>query len=187
MISIRSLNPDASPTASRRPLGAGGYLRVIGGKTWSIARLKVISAILCTVALFSTEFAMGKSPLPPIPEEVVGSWQGYSDDGLEFDRLELDPDGTGLLAISYLPNAPSLLYRVESWVIRGGVIELTLAQIDKAAELVKMSPALLGVDALEVTLHGAGWSRQLVLFNERVSEMRATEAKARIRQYRETH
>jgi hypothetical protein len=56
---------------------------------------------LCT-ALFaaaSTSYA-DKVPLPLVPSAVVGIWQGYADGGLEFARLQLNADSTGLLAVS---------------------------------------------------------------------------------------
>ena len=150
--------------------------------------LRTLAALLSLLALLSANGAAAdKYPDPPLREDIVGTWQGFGESQLEFARLELSSDGTGFLAISYLPNEPSLLYRVEIWNIRGHTIEVRVAPIDKSAELVTVSSAQLGVNALDITLRGATWSRQFVLVNDRASERRATEAKARIRQYREAH
>ena len=53
-------------------------------------RLAILFALFCAVGSVA---GADKYPNPPLAEEIIGGWQGYSDSQLEFARLELDLDG----------------------------------------------------------------------------------------------
>jgi hypothetical protein len=94
--------------------------------------------------------------------------------------LELDADGTGYLAISYLPQEPARLYRVKTWTLQNFDIAVDVRPIDASAEPVTLSGSYRGLFALEMELRGASWTRRLTLFNSKTYNSRVSGVAARI-------
>ena len=116
---------------------------------------------------------------PPEAERFVGTWQGFSDNQIEFARLELKLDGTGFLAVSFLPDSAPEKYIVTRWSFKEQ-LELVIKPGEPGAEPVTMENLKLGTDVLHFVLrpvHGGDWSCHLKLFNEKTFQTRSRAAK----------
>jgi hypothetical protein len=116
---------------------------------------------------------------PPETKRFVGIWQGFSDNQLEFARLELKQNGTGLLAVSFLPDSPPDKYIVTKWSVKDQ-LELSLKPAEPSAEPITIQNVKLGMDVLQFVLrpvHGADWTCRLKLFNEKTFQARSNAAK----------
>jgi hypothetical protein len=145
-------------------------------------------AILCTILLLvSVAFLFAKSyARPPAREEFIGAWQGYSESHLEFARLELDEDGTGFLAISYLPQSPAVAYRVTNWLQRGFVLDISAMPADPDAEAVTFRDVRYGIESISLELLGKGWDRKMTLFSEARFQKRTSDASDLLKRLRDT-
>ncbi len=116
---------------------------------------------------------------PPEAKRFVGVWQGFSETQIEFARLELKPDGTGLLAVSFLPDSAPDKYIVTRWSLKDQ-LELVIKPGEPKAEPVTMTNLKLGTDVLQFVLrpvHGSEWVCRLKLFNEKTFLERSAAAK----------
>ncbi len=116
---------------------------------------------------------------PPEAKRFVGVWQGFSESQLEFARLELKSDATGLLAVSFLPDSVPDKYIVTRWSLKDQ-LDLVIKPAEPGAEPVTMENLKLGTDALQFVLrpvHGGDWSCRLKLFNEKTFQTRSNAAK----------
>jgi hypothetical protein len=121
---------------------------------------------------------------PPKASDVTGIYSGYGDQ-VEFLRLELDADGTGYLCVSYLPDSPARLYRVDSWRLSEWIVEVQTRPLDKdRPEPVTFRKLRVGLFALEGEFGGAGWTRKIKLYGERDWQSRAVPTQERIARYR---
>lgn len=116
---------------------------------------------------------------PPERTVFIGVWHGYDEDRLMFGRLELKENGTGRLAISYLPGSPPRTYRIEHWSQRRFKLEITVEPAEPEAEPINLQNVVYGIGSLELEVHGKGrgWSRKMTLFNETEFQSRAKAAK----------
>jgi hypothetical protein len=114
---------------------------------------------------------------PPERKEFFGAWHGYSDSHLLFARLELAEDGTGVFVLSELPQYSPDRYRVTKWTPNKFNLEIVLEPTDPDAEPITLEKIRLGIDSLELEIHGKGWSRKLSLLNEAEFQQRAQEVK----------
>jgi len=117
---------------------------------------------------------------PPKRKEFIGPWLGYDQDHLMFGRLELHNDGTGLFALSELPNSEPETYRVRSWSQRGFNLETLIDPSEPNAEVITFENATLGIAAFDLEVHGSGWSRKITLFREPEFQRRADEVRSRL-------
>jgi len=116
---------------------------------------------------------------PPEAKRFVGVWQGFSENQIEFARLELKQDGTGLLAVSFLPDSAPDKYIVTRWSLKDQ-LELVIKPGEPRAEPVTMTNLKLGTDVLQFVLrpvHGSEWVCRLKLFNEKTFQERSNAAK----------
>jgi hypothetical protein len=134
---------------------------------------------LSAALLFARTYAR-----PPAREAFLGAWQGYSESHLEFARLELDEDGTGLLAVSYLPQSPPVAYRVTNWVQRGFILDMSATSADMDAEAVTFRDVRYGIESISLELRGKGWNRKMVLLSETRFQKRLTDASDRLKKLR---
>ena len=125
-------------------------------------------------------WAASKRAKPPGPEQVVGTWLGFSAGRVEFVRADFDADGTGYVAVSYLRDSPVGLYRTDSWKLDDWSIEVTTHPIDQDAEPIVVRKLRYSYSALEMDLRGKGWRRDVTLFREREFSSRAAAVGARI-------
>jgi hypothetical protein len=141
-----------------------------------LARAIVVLGIAVTV--FAKSIAR-----PPTPSDVAGVYSGYGGE-IEFLLLELDADGTGLLSVSYLPDNPVRLYRVESWRLSDWIVELQTRAIDPDAEGITFHKVRYSSLCLDGEFRGSDWKRTIKLYSERQWQSRAVPAKERIARYR---
>jgi hypothetical protein len=106
--------------------------------------LSLIAVVV--IASYGGEAAAKKIP-PPTLSDLVGVWLGGGD--LEYFRLELREDGTGSLAVQYLPREPAVAYAVTSTKLSGYKVAFSVTPID--------------ADAESIFLRGEGTSRSLSL------------------------
>jgi hypothetical protein len=114
---------------------------------------------------------------PPSRKAFIGTWEGYSESHLEFARLELSEDGTGLFVLSELPDSPPSAYRVMQWSQRDWNLDLGLEAAQAEAEPIALKNVALGFDTLDGEIYGNGWERKMTLVNLTEFERRATAVK----------
>ena len=144
-------------------------------------------ALVCALAMLSNiPLAHStKIPEPPTREEWIGRWQGYSDHE-EFGLLELNEDGTGLFAMSYLPYVPVDLYQIKSWRPRGSKLDITLEPIDANVEAVAIPNVTFNYTTLSLTMRGKTWHRKMVLYNQKLYQARLKAAEDRMLIFRQS-
>ena len=122
----------------------------------------IIVAAVATCAAFVGYIVFARSPIdPPKIEELTDTWIGYTNDDLNFYRVTLRKDGTGLCAFVFV-REPAQLYEITKWTIKGLDIKFTLKPIDADAEPIYMHGRADGWQ-LYLTVGGEGWARDLKL------------------------
>src|SRR2546426_9092463 len=96
--------------------GAGSVILAVRrySRTMKLNRSLFRGGIAAVVLSVAVTVLATRHAQPPRASEVAGVYSGYGDQ-VEFLRLELDSEGAGYLSVSYLPDSPARLYRVESW------------------------------------------------------------------------
>lgn len=108
-----------------------------------------------------------KKANPPTVDRVIGVWLGYTEDELQFYRLDLRPDFTGYCASVYLPDT-SLhddgvrLYLIDRWELKEGRLTFRLSAVDTGAEVITLKGETTG-HLMNLEVGGAGWRRKLLL------------------------
>jgi hypothetical protein len=135
-----------------------------------------------------SEFAaqdFGKKAKPPKPEELVGAWIGFWEDG-EFTRVELQSDSTGFCA--FVAPAESIthdygvqVYRITRWSLDGWALVMTLTPTESRLENAYLRGRVSGY-ALELEVGGTDrkWKEKLVLNKESRIQASNMETKSRI-------
>ena len=129
-------------------------------------RRKGLMAGLVAVVSAGSILSAGNKRVPPTTLDKLASvWVGTEPgDTLEYYRLELRPDGTGLLTLQELPDRPAWAYRVTQASLKGYAISFTLAAVDTAAEPVSLrGTATSGGLSLEVSGTNLDWKRKIEL------------------------
>lgn len=111
--------------------------------------------------------ASQKKANPPTVDEVIGEWLGYTEDELQFYRLDLRPDFTGYCASVYLPDTSLRgdgvrLYRIERWELKERQLTFRLSAVDAWAEVITLKGTATG-HLMNLEVGGAGWKRKLLL------------------------
>lgn len=99
-----------------------------------LLRAYLVSAVAVTVTAFCGSEAVAKKIPPPSLAGLAGVWLGGSDGGWEYFRLELRENGTGNLAVQYLPNDPAVAYSITSISLSGYTVTFSVKPIDADAE-----------------------------------------------------
>src|SRR5262245_17787913 len=112
-----------------------------------------------------------KEARPPKPEELIGSWIGFWEDG-EFTRLDLREDFTGYCAFVAAAESVSHdsgvdVYRVTRWTLQRWKFVVTLNPIDTRNGSVYLK-GQVGVYNLELEVGGTDgkWKQKVVLHKE---------------------
>jgi hypothetical protein len=128
-----------------------------------------------------------KEARPPKPEELVGSWIGFWEDG-EFTRLDLHADFTGYCAFvapveSISHDSGVDLYRVNSWNLQRWKFLVSLVPIDSRNGSVYLK-GQVGLYDLELEVGGTDgkWKQELVLQKESRIQTLNLETKSKIEQ-----
>ncbi len=111
--------------------------------------------------------ASQKKANPPTVEDVVGVWLGYTEDELQFYRLDLRPDFTGYCASAYLPDTTLhddgvRLSRIERWELKERQLTFRLSTVDAGAEVITLKGTATG-HLMNLEVGGVGWKRKLLL------------------------
>ena len=124
------------------------------------ARATLILMVLATSAAART--VMPPPTLRCLSTVFVG---GNPAATLEYFRLEIRPNGTGLITAQYLPEQRVVAYKITKTIIKGYKVAFELVPIDRDAE-----PIYVRGDAvcsrLDLTVGGAPkleWKRSIVL------------------------
>ena len=146
-----------------------------------------VFALLGSVLQVSQVDAQGfdKKARPPKPEELVGAWIGFWEDG-EFTRVELRPDSTGFCAFvapveSTAHDYGVQVYRITRWTLDGWAFVLALTPTESRLENVYVKGRVSG-NALELEVGGMDrkWKEKLVLNKESRIQASNSETKNKI-------
>lgn len=101
----------------------------------------------------------------PTLSDIATVWVGGEpEDPLEYFRLELDANGTGILTVQYLPGKPAVAYRVVETSLSGYAIRLDIKAVDSNAQpLQAQGAAMPGILRLHVTSNALDWKRDVQL------------------------
>jgi hypothetical protein len=120
------------------------------------------------------------SPVRPAKAEYFpGTYEGYGDDRRAFLRMDLAVDGTGYLVLSYAPDYPTRIYRIERWrQVRDGAwtLALTIKPATKESEIITIEDVYFGFDSFTLETRGKTWKQQFSLFKKGAFEARAAAA-----------
>lgn len=139
-------------------------------------------------ALYVSELdaqGLDKKVIPPKPEELVGAWIGYWEDG-EFTRLELRADSTGFCAFvapveSTTHDYGVQVYRITRWTLDGFALVMALTPTESRLENVYVK-GRVRLYALELEVGGIDrkWKEKLVLNKESRIQASNLETKSKI-------
>jgi hypothetical protein len=105
-------------------------------------------------------------PKPPVLPCLAGVWVGGSGPiPLEYLRLDLNADGTGLLTVSYLPTTPARVYKVSATRLHEYTVEIMSNPVEANSEPIKLRGEGT-CSQLELIMAGAGklkWERHMWL------------------------
>jgi hypothetical protein len=128
---------------------------------------------------------LDKKARPPKPEELVGAWIGFWEDG-EFTRLELRADSTGFCAFvapveSITHDYGVQVYRITRWTLDGWALGMALTPTESRLENVYVKGRVSGY-ALELEVGGINrkWKEKLVLNKESRIQTSNFETKSKI-------
>jgi hypothetical protein len=128
---------------------------------------------------------LDKKARPPKPEELVGAWIGFWEDG-DFTRVELRPDSTGFCAFvapveSISHDYGVQVYRITRWTLDGWSFVLALSPTESRLENVYVKGRVSGY-ALELEVGGIDrkWKEKLVLNKESRIQESNLETKSKI-------
>lgn len=154
---------------------------VIGGSMWGIPRATVIGLLL-TVGPSATDALASKKPRQPTRSDLATVWVGGEpEEPLEYFRLELDANGTGILTVQYLPGKPAVAYRVLATSLSGYAVKLDLDPVDDGAQPLQVrGDAVPGLMRLQVAGRAPDWTRhiQLQRYDQLLERIRAVTERA---------
>jgi hypothetical protein len=151
------------------------------------ALLLAVFAVLGSVLPVTELGAQGfdKKERPPKPEELVGAWIGYWEDG-EFTRLELRADSSGFCAFvapveSITHDYGVQVYRITRWTLDGWAFVMVLTPTESRLENVYVKGRVSGY-ALELEVGGLDrkWKEKLFLNKESRIQASNLETKSKI-------
>jgi hypothetical protein len=120
----------------------------------------------------------------PTRSDLATVWVGGEpEDPLEYFRLELDANGTGILTVQYLPGKPAVAYRVVGTSLSGYAVKLEIKAVDSDAQpLQAQGEAVPGLLRLHVTNRALDWRRdvQLQRYDQLLERIRVVTEKAQV-------
>jgi hypothetical protein len=126
--------------------------------------------------------ASTKARQRPKLEHLSGVWIGGSAGSeLEFARLQLDARGTGILTVSYLPDAPVRAYRVLRSRLDGFKVFFELSPGSDSEPIYLRGEFHFGYMNLQMGGVDRKWKREMYLRNEEtfMKRLREVEQKAK--------
>jgi hypothetical protein len=135
----------------------------------ALAVFALLGSALPVTGLNAQEF--DKKARPPKPEELVGAWIGFWEDG-EFTRLELRAGSTGVCAFvapveDITHDYGVQVYRITRWTLDGWTLVMALTPTESRLENIYFKGRVSGY-ALELEVGGTDrkWKEKLVLNKE---------------------
>jgi len=123
-----------------------------------------VGVAVVLAVLFITDADASKRVRRPTMEDLATVWVGGSPSSLEFLRLDLGVQGTGLLTVQYLPTEPARAYRVTNTVLAEYRVNFRVAPAETAAEAIYLrGTAIPGQLMLEIGGTTNKWKRQVEL------------------------
>ena len=107
------------------------------------------------LALSLTIVGCASSPRKPVPTkaDIPGVWVGLSEDLNYTCFLELQPDNTGIFALKFMEKE-AVIYKVESWGLRGRDILVRLKPIRASAGSFNLGLMIHWYNALDAHISG---------------------------------
>lgn len=97
-------------------------------------------------------------------EDLLGVWVGLTEDDLEMVRLDLSPQGTGVVGYVFVDEKPCVLL-LKSWQYDRGNLDLDLPESSECGRDREYLGVVSG-NTLVLTARSAGWKRRAVLKRE---------------------
>ncbi len=128
------------------------------------SKATVLGLFLC-FSLQAPLVLANKRVRQPTPSDLATVWVGGEpEDPLEYFRLELDTNGTGILTVQYLLGKPAVAYRVVGTSLSGYAVRLEVKAIDSDAQPLQVQgEAVPGLLRLHVTSSALDWKRDVQL------------------------
>jgi hypothetical protein len=141
----------------------------------------------CEVFYANGVLVHNKRPTPaPNVKDIATSWVGLDENGVDYCRIELSADGTGLLAVcSRSGDDNAILHRVSVWKIEGHTLTGKVEPIDRPT--VFDSARIEGWAnswQLDISIIGDQWQRRISFYRESEISRRSVRANERIERYR---
>lgn len=158
-------------------------LRAVSGATrcWGSSS-GTVTGLLVAISLLATEALANKKPRQPTRSDLAAVWVGGEpEEPLEYFRLELDANGTGILTVQYLPGETAVAYRVLTTTLSGYAVGLDVQPVDRGAQPLKVrGEAIPGLLRLQVTGRAPDWTRDIRLqrYDQLLERIRAVTEKA---------
>lgn len=119
--------------------------------------------LVMAVLFLSTAMLNGSKSVRIQRDDLVGTWVGLTTDELQMIRVTLEPQGKGIIGVSFLDEQPCV-FRLASWLFDGGKLAFNFDR--SSATCVQKIQGLTRGSALELTLSGADWKRTASLRRE---------------------
>ena len=158
-------------------------LQAVSGATrfWGSSS-RTATGLLVAVSLLATETLANKKPRQPTRSDLATVWVGGEpEELLEYFRLELDANGTGILTVQYLPGKAAVAYRVLATSLSGYSVGLDVQPVDRGAQSLQVrGEAIPGLLRLQVTGRAPDWTRhiQLQRYDQLLERIRAVTERA---------
>jgi len=128
--------------------------------------MKMRSVVISLAVLMVSDLVLASSRVPiPTLDDLATVWVGSTvDAGLEYFRLELATDGTGVLIVQYLPKEKALGYKVTRTTLQRYKVTFETVPIDSDAEPVSIrGEATPGRLTFDVAGTKHDWKRTVIL------------------------
>jgi hypothetical protein len=129
---------------------------------------KIGLSILTLALTLTLPLHASKKVAPPNREDMLGNWFGFEESGLEFCRLELNDDGTGLFAYVFVNDNVAELHSIKEWSLTGINIKFETETTDPHDFAITLT-GVGGAHLMRLDMAGVGmkWKHRLTLYNEK--------------------
>lgn len=151
---------------------------------WNMSRINAKAVLLGLVIAFglsASDVVAHKKVRRPTRDDLARVWVGGGgDESIEYFRLELDANGTGLLTIQYLPDRPALAHKVIATSLSGYSIALQLQPVDDSQVLEVRGEAIPDLLRLEIRCRAPKWTTRVNLepYDELLGRIKVVTEKA---------
>jgi hypothetical protein len=143
------------------------------------------SRALLLILLTLTSALADRQLVPPDMNSLQGAWIGFDDNFLTFYRVELNKNGGGVCANTFV-DQPPILYVIKRWSINDYQVTINLVPLERGDEYISMKGRAdqAAVLRLEVSATFGGWKRRLELARETELVGKNTAARKAIEEFR---